>query len=48
VAEGVETMEHAALLRDLGCSILQGYAFAKPMAAEAFEARLRTRRRRIA
>ena len=31
-AEGVETMEHAALLRDLGCSILQGYAFAKPMA----------------
>jgi EAL domain-containing protein (putative c-di-GMP-specific phosphodiesterase class I) len=22
-AEGVETMEHAALLRDFGCSILQ-------------------------
>ena len=48
VAEGVETMQHAALLRDLGCSILQGYAFAKPMAAEEFEARLRTRQRRIA
>jgi diguanylate cyclase (GGDEF)-like protein len=47
-AEGVETMEHAALLRDLGCSILQGYAFAKPMPAEELEARLRTRRRRIA
>jgi diguanylate cyclase (GGDEF)-like protein len=48
VAEGVETMEHAALLRDLGCSILQGYAFAKPMPAEELEARLRKRQRRIA
>ncbi len=47
-AEGVETMEHAALLRDLGCSILQGYAFAKPMAAKELEAQLRTRQRRIA
>jgi len=48
VAEEVETMEHAAPVRDLGCSILQGYAFAKPMAAEELEAQLRTRRRRIA
>jgi diguanylate cyclase (GGDEF)-like protein len=47
-AEGVETMEHAALLRDLGCSILQGYAFARPMAAEELEAQLRARQRRIA
>jgi diguanylate cyclase (GGDEF)-like protein len=47
-AEGVETMEHAALLRDLGCTILQGYAFAKPMAANELEACLRTRQRRIA
>ena len=47
-AEGVETMEHAALLRDLGCSILQGYAFAKPMPAEELEARLRMRQRRTA
>ncbi|WP_246660410.1 EAL domain-containing protein [Nitratireductor sp. XY-223] len=31
VAEGVETMEHASILRDLGCSILQGYAFAPAM-----------------
>ena len=37
VAEGVETMEHARLLRDIGCNILQGYAFAKPMSAEDFE-----------
>ena len=33
VAEGVETMEHARILRDLGCDILQGYAFARPMSA---------------
>ena len=34
VGEGVETMEHARILRDLGCDVLQGYAFARPMAAE--------------
>ncbi len=33
VAEGVETMEHARILRDLGCDILQGYALAVPMTA---------------
>ena len=37
-AEGVETMEHAALLRDLGCVILQGYAFARPMPADELAA----------
>jgi EAL domain-containing protein (putative c-di-GMP-specific phosphodiesterase class I) len=42
VAEGVETMEQARILRDLGCDILQGYAFARPMKAEAFEEMLRT------
>nr|WP_316651991.1 EAL domain-containing protein [uncultured Gellertiella sp.] len=31
VAEGVESMEHAAMLRDMGCQTLQGYAFARPM-----------------
>ncbi len=36
VAEGVETREHANILRDLGCDILQGYAFARPMDAKAF------------
>ena len=38
VAEGVETMEHARLLRELGCDILQGYAFARPMSADALGA----------
>lgn len=34
VGEGIETMEHAHLLRDLGCDILQGYALARPMSAD--------------
>jgi diguanylate cyclase (GGDEF)-like protein len=35
VAEGVETMAHAAVLRDLGCDTLQGFALAKPMPPSA-------------
>jgi len=34
VAEGVETTEHAALLTQLQCHCLQGYAIARPMAPE--------------
>jgi EAL domain-containing protein (putative c-di-GMP-specific phosphodiesterase class I) len=30
----VETMEHAKILKDLGCHILQGYALARPMTSE--------------
>jgi EAL domain-containing protein (putative c-di-GMP-specific phosphodiesterase class I) len=33
VAEGVETMEQAQILKELGCDILQGHAFARPMPA---------------
>ncbi|CDX23420.1 conserved hypothetical protein [Mesorhizobium sp. ORS 3359] len=36
VAEGVETMEHARILKELGCDILQGYAFGRPMDATSF------------
>jgi EAL domain-containing protein (putative c-di-GMP-specific phosphodiesterase class I) len=48
VAEGVETMEHARLLRELGCDILQGYAFARPMAGEELERFMSARTRLIA
>lgn len=37
-AEGVETRQHADILRDLGCDQLQGYYFAKPMSAEDLRA----------
>lgn len=36
VAEGVETMEHASILKELGCDILQGYAFGRPMDEKSF------------
>ena len=31
VAEGVETVMHAAALRELGCQFAQGYGIARPM-----------------
>jgi diguanylate cyclase (GGDEF)-like protein len=33
-AEGVETQEELLLVRNLGCSLVQGYYFGKPMPAE--------------
>jgi diguanylate cyclase (GGDEF)-like protein len=36
LAEGVETIEHAAVLLSLGCELGQGYAFAKPMQSVTF------------
>ena len=32
IAEGVETQEELALVRSLGCSLVQGYIFGRPMA----------------
>ncbi|MEW6291260.1 MAG: EAL domain-containing protein [Thermodesulfobacteriota bacterium] len=36
VAEGVENKETAERLKELGCDILQGYYFSKPLAADKF------------
>lgn len=33
IAEGVETLEHCAVLRQMGCRNVQGYGIAKPMPA---------------
>ncbi|MGY6588099.1 MAG: EAL domain-containing protein [Wenzhouxiangella sp.] len=35
IAEGVETLEHAEALIQLGCQFGQGYGFARPMPADA-------------
>lgn len=38
VAEGIETPEQLALLRELGCDLIQGYIYAKPLPVPDFEA----------
>ncbi|MBA1145162.1 bifunctional diguanylate cyclase/phosphodiesterase [Mesorhizobium neociceri] len=48
VAEGVETMQQAKILKDLGCDILQGYALSRPMSAHGIMDFLGSRRRRTA
>lgn len=41
VAEGVETAEHEAFLRQHGCDEVQGYLYSRPVTATALEALLR-------
>ena len=36
VAEGVETAEECEMLRQVGCSVVQGYYFSRPVSAEEF------------
>ena len=42
IAEGVETKEQMELLKSLGCDIIQGYYFSRPLCAEDFAALIRT------
>lgn len=37
LAEGVETKEHADMLREMGCDYAQGYFFSHPIAMSAFK-----------
>ena len=41
VAEGVETKEQLALLRDEGATLAQGFLFSRPIPAAEFEAFMR-------
>ena len=41
-AEGVETEEQKSLLKMIGCDVLQGYHFSRPIPAEQAELLLRT------
>jgi PAS domain S-box-containing protein len=44
VAEGVETAEHAAMLKEFGCEFAQGYFYHKPLSREAAEALLESQK----
>jgi len=48
LAEGVETMEHAKVLKSLGCNALQGHAFAKALSATDLKKFARVRQLRAA
>ena len=41
IAEGVETEEQMLTLRELGCDVVQGYYFSKPVPPEEFDSFLR-------
>lgn len=43
IAEGVETEDQLSLLKQMGCSVYQGYLFAKPLPLAQFEELLRTK-----
>lgn len=45
VAEGVEIEAHLDFLRKLGCEVLQGYLFCRPLPAASFESLLSERER---
>ncbi|MCR5096574.1 MAG: EAL domain-containing protein [Erysipelotrichaceae bacterium] len=37
VAEGAETKEQLSKLKEMGCEIVQGYCFSRPVTADEFE-----------
>ena len=45
IAEGIETIGQAEILKESGCDHAQGYFFGKPMPAEEFEKFVKTRKK---
>ena len=41
VAEGIESKEQVDFLSELGCDLIQGYYFAKPMPVGEYESVMR-------
>ena len=40
IAEGVENRQQLEILRDMGCKLVQGYVFSRPLPPAEFEAAL--------
>jgi EAL domain-containing protein (putative c-di-GMP-specific phosphodiesterase class I) len=47
VAEGVETAEQVAALRVLGCDLIQGYYFSRPLPQQDYENYLKEEQERL-
>lgn len=47
ICEGVETREQYEFLKEMGCDIMQGYYFGKPMPMEAFDKFLEERKSKM-
>jgi len=41
IAEGVETIPQADFLRDIGCDVIQGYLYSKPLPEEDYIKRIK-------
>ena len=47
IAEGVETEEQLLALKAMGCDLVQGYYFSRPVPAEEYEQFVVTRREQV-
>ena len=48
IAEGVDSKEQVEVLKEMGCDIIQGYYFSKPVPSEQFEAFIEEKKQMLA